>query len=66
MTIYQDLATGMQILNADITDKLQEWIDGYVDDTSIFTSIEETREVPPVTTIAQQLQQDASIYGNDY
>jgi hypothetical protein len=62
MTIYQDLASGMQITNANITEKLQEWIDGYVDDTSIFTNIDETQEAPTATTIAQQLQNDASSY----
>jgi hypothetical protein len=62
MTIYQDLAAGMQITNADVTEKLQEWIDGYVDDTSIFTNIDETNEIPTAQSIAQQLQSDASIW----
>ena len=62
MTIYQDLATGMKMTNAEITEKLHEWIDGYVDDTSIFTSIEEISEVPNAVTIAEQLQKDASIW----
>jgi hypothetical protein len=62
MTIYQDLAAGMQINNADLTEKLQEWIDGYVDDASIFTNIDETNEIPTAHRIAQQLQSDASIW----
>jgi hypothetical protein len=62
MTIYQDLAAGMQITNADLTEKLQEWIDGYVDDTSIFTNIDETNEIPTAHRIAQQLQSNASIW----
>jgi hypothetical protein len=62
MTIYQDLAAGMQITNADLTEKLQEWIDGYVDDTSIFTNIDETNKIPMAKSIAQQLQSDASIW----
>ena len=62
MTIYQDLAAGMQITNADLTEKLQEWINGYVDDTSIFTNIDETHEIPTAKSIAQQLQSDASIW----
>jgi hypothetical protein len=62
MTIYQDLAAAMQITNADLTEKLQEWIDGYVDDTSIFTNIDETNEISTAHRIAQQLQSDASIW----
>ena len=63
MTIYQNLATGMKMTNADITENLQQWIDGYVDNTSsIFTSIDETDEVPTAKTIALQLQQDARIW----
>jgi hypothetical protein len=62
MTIYQELASGMHITHADIKEKLQEWIIGYVDDTSIFTNINETMEAPSATTIAQQLQNDASIW----
>ena len=62
MTIYQDLATRMQMTNADITENLQQWIDGYVDDTSIFTSIDEKEQVPTAQTIALQLQQDACIW----
>ena len=62
MTIYQDLASGMQMKNSDITESLQQWIDGYVDDTSIFTSIDEQEQVPTAQTIAVQLQQDAQIW----
>jgi hypothetical protein len=63
MTIYQDLAAGMQMTNSDITENLQQWIDGYVDDTSIFTSINEQEQVPTAQTIALQLvQQDACIW----
>jgi hypothetical protein len=62
MMIYQELTSGMQITNADITKKLQEWIDGYVDDTSIFTNIDETQEAPLATTIAKQLQNEGSIW----
>jgi hypothetical protein len=46
MTIYQDLAKGMQMTDADITDTIQHWIDGYVDDTSLFTSVTETHDIP--------------------
>ena len=28
MTLYQDLASGMHMSNLDLTDKLQQWIDG--------------------------------------
>ena len=62
MTIYQDLASGMHITNSDLSEKLQEWIDGYVDDTSIFTNLDETHEIPTAISIAQQLQCDASIW----
>jgi hypothetical protein len=63
MTIYQDLAAGMHITNADLTEKLQVWINGYVDDTSIFTSIDKTNEVPTATTIVQATAtNDASIW----
>ena len=62
MSIYQDLAAGMHMTNANLTEKLQEWIDGYVDDTSIFTNIDETHEIPTAKSIAKQLQSDASIW----
>jgi hypothetical protein len=62
MTIYQHLATGMQMTNSEITENLQKWIDGYVDDTLIFTSIDEKEKVPTAQTIALQLQQDACIW----
>jgi hypothetical protein len=62
MTIYQDLAAGMKITNADLTEKLQEWIDGSVDDTLIFTNIDETNKIPTAHSIAQQLESDASIW----
>ena len=62
MTIYQDLAARMQMTNSDITENLQQWIDGYVDDTLLFTSIDEQEQVPTAQTIALQLQQDACIW----
>jgi hypothetical protein len=33
MTIYLELATGMIMTNADITEKIENWINGYVDNT---------------------------------
>ena len=62
MSIYQQLATGMIMTNADITKLIKNWIDGNVDDTSIFSSIEETEGIPDTTNIAQQLQEDAKIW----
>jgi hypothetical protein len=62
MTIYQDIAKGMQMTDADITDKIQQWIDGYVDDTLLYTSIAKTHDIPSASTIAQQLQDDARIW----
>jgi hypothetical protein len=51
--------------STDITKTIQKWIDGYVDDTSIFLSIEEKEGIPDALTIAQQLQEDAK-FGKDY
>jgi hypothetical protein len=62
MSIYQKLASGMLMTNTDITKQIKNWIDGYVDNTLIFSSIEETEGIPRATTIAKQLQEDAKIW----
>jgi hypothetical protein len=62
MSIYQKLASGILMTNTDITKQIKNWIDGYVDNKSIFLSLEETEGIPRATTIAQQLQEDAKIW----
>jgi hypothetical protein len=59
MTLYQELATGMQMSNSAITEMIQQWIDGNVDNTSIFTSIDKIDRIPNSMTLAEQLQKDA-------
>ena len=62
MTLYQELATGMQMSNSAITEMIQQWIDGYVDNTSIFTSIDKIDGIPNSMTLAEQLQKDARVW----
>ena len=49
--------SGMPMTNIEQTKKLTQWIDGYVDDTSIFTTIQEKKgkSIDPVI-LAEQLQ----------
>ena len=41
MDCFEDIATGMTMSNINQTKQITQWIDGNVDDTSIFTSMEE-------------------------
>jgi hypothetical protein len=57
---FEEVAEGMTIANMDKTNEITQWIDGYVDDTSIFTSITETNDREPIkpTDLAEQLQKN--------
>ena len=59
MDCFEDIATGMEMANMDKTKEITQWIDGYVDDTSIFTTIPEDhyKQVEP-KKLAQQLQKN--------
>ena len=57
MDCFEDIASGMTMANMDGTEKITQWIDGFVDDTSIFTNQDSTNDDP--TTTATTLQQDA-------
>jgi hypothetical protein len=59
MDCFEDVASGMPMTNIEQTEKITQWIDGYVDDISIFTSIQEKAGEPiDPTTLAMQLQQN--------
>jgi hypothetical protein len=59
MDCFEDVAKGMPMTNVAQTEKITQWIDGYVDDTSIFTSIQEKsgERIDPAI-LAMQLQQN--------
>ena len=58
MDCFEDIAHGMEMTNMDTTERLKQWIDGFVDDTSIFTSLKGKNLAPPTTAVAAQLQHD--------
>ena len=55
---FEDVASGMTMANVDNSITVKQWIDGFVDDTSIFTNQDSNNDDP--TTIATTLQNDAS------
>jgi hypothetical protein len=59
MDCFEDVASGMSMTNVEQTEKITQWIDGYVNDTLIFTSIQEKAGNPiDPTILAMQLQQN--------
>jgi hypothetical protein len=59
MDCFEDVAIGMPMTNIKQTEKITQWIDGYVDDTSIITTIQEKKgkSIDPVI-LAAQLQRN--------
>jgi hypothetical protein len=59
MDCFEDVAIGIPMTNIEQTEKIMQWIDGYVDDTSIFTTILEKKGklIDPVI-LAAQLQRN--------
>jgi hypothetical protein len=58
MDILQNSATGMTIMNIDNKEKVQQWIEGFVDDTSIFTNTTFISQC--VKTMATTLEADGT------
>jgi hypothetical protein len=57
---FEDVAAGMTMTDVVNTKEITQWIDGYVDDKSIFTTIEERHDDGTVnpTQLAAQLQRN--------
>ena len=55
MDCFEDIASGMTMTNIDATTTTKQWIDGFVDDTSIFTNADSNNP----TELATILQNDA-------
>jgi hypothetical protein len=63
MDCFEDVAQGMAMSDITKDKHIRQCIDGYVDDTSIFTSLNETTgQIPPPKEVAKQLQEDAQIW----
>jgi hypothetical protein len=62
MDIFEDLAHGMTMSNLDSTAKVKQWIDGFVNDTSIFLNIDDKSTQPQPNEIAQKLQHNARLW----
>ena len=52
MDIFEDLATGMTMTNAEGTETTKQWIDGFVGNTSIFANIDKSETTPEPCEIA--------------
>ena len=61
MDCFEDAASGMTMANMDQTTTTKQWIDGYVDDTSIFTNHDNSNNTSPIETAAA-LQEDAILW----
>ena len=64
MDCFKDVATGMEMANINDTIKIKHWIDGFVDDTSIFTNQDSNNNDP--TTIATTLYRTMQANGLHY
>ena len=65
MDCFEELASGMTMANMDQTTTTTQWIDGFVDDTSIFTNHDSnntTHDDPNI--IASALQEDAEVWNS--
>jgi hypothetical protein len=63
MDRFEEVAQGMTMTNINKDKHIQQCIDGYVVDTSIFTSLTETTgHTPPSKEVARKLQEDAQIW----
>jgi hypothetical protein len=59
MDCFKDIATGMPMTNVAQTEKITQWNDGYVDNTLIFTTLQEKSGEPiDPAMLAMQLQQN--------
>jgi hypothetical protein len=67
MDCFEDAAKGIPVTNIEQTEKITQWIDGYVDNTSICTSIHEKKgKTIDLVTLAQQLQQNTQEWEKYY
>jgi ribonuclease HI len=62
MDCLSELSGGMTMLDVSNNTKLQQWIDGFVDDTSLFTNISQFSETPDLIQITSQLTADMIIW----
>ncbi len=58
MDCFEDIAYGMEMANMNATIKVKQWIDGFVDDTSIFSNHDDNSTDDP-NVLANKLQHDA-------
>jgi hypothetical protein len=62
MDCLSELGGGMTMLDVHENNKLQQWIDGFVDDTSLFTNISHFSENSDLIQITKQLTSDMIVW----
>jgi ribonuclease HI len=62
MDCLSELGGGMTMLDVHNNNALQQWIDGFVDDTSLFTNISQFTDNPELIQITNQLTGDMIIW----
>jgi hypothetical protein len=65
MDCLSSLGGGMTMLDVTKDNSIQQWIDGFVDDTSPFTNIIQTTNSNNIAKLCNQLTQDMIIW-NDF